>query len=127
MSRFGRHAIEVARAAAVVAGYRARKTREEGFNQDPDRDPRSTPMAGNRVGSGTPPPRKRVEHPSFNCGAVGLGLAQVRAQDHIFRMASRKPTFVISKLHDDLARGGVVGLLVFVGLIALLAAVYFGL
>jgi preprotein translocase subunit SecF len=51
----------------------------------------------------------------------------VREQDHIFRMTSRKPAFVISKLHHDLVRGGILGLLVFLGLFVLLVALYFGL
>jgi hypothetical protein len=42
-------------------------------------------------------------------------------------MASRKPAFILSKLNDDLVRGAVLGLLVFLGLIALLALFYFGL
>jgi hypothetical protein len=88
---------------------------------------RTVLTAGIGVGSAHRRCCKRVERASFNCGAVGLGLANVRARDHIFRMSSRKPAFVISKLHDDLMRGGFLGLLVFVGLIVLLAAVYFGL
>jgi len=41
-------------------------------------------------------------------------------------MASRKPAFILSRLHDDLIRGSVLGLVVFVGLIALFASFYFG-
>jgi hypothetical protein len=56
----------------------------------------------------------------------GLGLAHVRAQEHIFAMVSRKPAFVISKLGDDLVYGVAPGLLVFLGLIVLIAAFNFG-
>jgi hypothetical protein len=41
-------------------------------------------------------------------------------------MTSRRPTFALSKLNDDLVRGAVLGLQVFLGLIALLALFYFG-
>jgi hypothetical protein len=41
-------------------------------------------------------------------------------------MTSRRPALAISKLNDDLVRGAVLGLLVFLGLIALLAVFYFG-
>jgi hypothetical protein len=46
--------------------------------------------------------------------------------EHIRDMTSRKPALVLSKLNEDLVRGSVLGLLVFLGLIALLALFYFG-
>ena len=41
-------------------------------------------------------------------------------------MTSRWSAFVLGKLNDDLVRGSVLGLLVFLGLIAVLALIYFG-
>jgi hypothetical protein len=41
-------------------------------------------------------------------------------------MASRKPAFVLSNLNHDLVRGAVLGLLVFLGLIAVLMLFYLG-
>jgi hypothetical protein len=41
-------------------------------------------------------------------------------------MAGRRPAFAIGKLSHDLVRGAALGLLVFLGLIALLAVLYCG-
>jgi hypothetical protein len=46
--------------------------------------------------------------------------------EHIRGMTNRRPAFVLSKLNDDLVRGSILGLLVFLGLIALLSLFYFG-
>lgn len=73
--------------------------------------------AGIRVG------RRDANCPRNPC-SDSFGVAHVRERDHIRAMASRK--LVISKLNHDLVRGALLGLLLFLGLSALLAAFYFG-
>jgi hypothetical protein len=53
-------------------------------------------------------------------------VAHILNWRHIRDMTSRRPALVLSKLNDDLVRGSVLGLLVFLGLLALLALFYFG-